>query len=352
MATYAVQLSSMQTFGVFPDIDGCISGRRRSLSPELPPDTRDGISKRAVKYGDITGVATKKHLPTPLGEVSPRHAAQSTENYDIDVPLGRGRHIERQAQAGILPLESASYNMAVDNRKLTRHESLRQFPRGRSLQYFEKTLEADRYVKLIGRPHVGTEKELQRKRLALELERMELAGASVAEVAKKYPIGSSRASLTGLSVMSTAASEGSVTPSDGMLSWPTSPAHTEQTLSMASRSIFNAFEELEDPTSANCSVFGIEEDVEVINEHEVLQNEQNEEDMIVPVGLRRMLSALMPKDADLSAGLVDDVRTALTASVHVLGKAQSQARNRRYGGSPARRSRMAQKCKSRTGLRS
>merc|ERR1719387_1423296 len=88
------------------------------------------------------------------------------ECIDIDQRAGRKRSSScRAAIQGILPLESPSFSLECVT------EPLKASPRRRSLQYFEKSLEAERYARLIGRPHAGTLKEIQRARLALELRR-------------------------------------------------------------------------------------------------------------------------------------------------------------------------------------
>jgi len=164
-ASCAVQLLAMQNFSVFPGIDSQVRGRLRCLSPELSLACRSEVGKRALKFGDITDIPTKKSFcgaPSP-GISSPRLAAVALESLDIDARAGRAHLVDTPAE-GILPTNKPSLGLEC------RHDPLSAGPRRKDMRYFDNKLEADRYAKLIGRPQAATNKELQRMRLKLEAE--------------------------------------------------------------------------------------------------------------------------------------------------------------------------------------
>lgn len=166
--THAAQLLSMQVFGVGFDIDNGL-GRRQCVSPEPIVEARGSLG--------IEGIQSKKHF---CGALSPRHspsacADRAMDTIDIDAHIGYGHTPCQKTCDGILPVSSPSYSMTCPPNLLA---SPRASPRGRCWNYFEETLSADRYAKLIGRPRTKREdqsrgKGIRSMNLALELERRE-----------------------------------------------------------------------------------------------------------------------------------------------------------------------------------
>lgn len=328
IAVNGAQLIAMQTFGVIPCIDSSISGRRRCASPEFSPPTRTEVGRRAVRYGDIVDVPSRKRIIWSPCLSSPRLAALQMESIDIDQRYGRKRPASCQAPAkGILPMDSPDFSLEC------KYEPLKASPRRKSYDYFKKSLEAERYARLIGRPHAGTAKEIQGVRLALELQRQR-------ECEEALPSHLKRELRSRLSVVSTTASDdGSAT-----MITPRSPAQSERSrppstagsrasrskspvpLSAASRSVFGHWKELE----AAADEHGSAEDVE---NDEVPHRQQTN----IPLGVRRIMASLMPNTDDISEELMEDLRSALSVSMRSLGSARGPTRSTRYACSPPRR---------------
>merc|ERR1719199_1165341 len=154
---------SMQSFGVLPDIDDGLGHRRRyrSPSPESATPNRQESAKRAIAFRDIEGVQSKRHL-SPQHSPSPS-ATAAMKTIDIDARVGHGRTpgSARSPSKGILPMDSPSYSMTCPASYMG---SPRVSPRGKSFNYFEEALSAERYAKLLGRPHTRTDKGLRRMR--------------------------------------------------------------------------------------------------------------------------------------------------------------------------------------------
>jgi hypothetical protein len=322
LETVGSKLLSMQSFGVLPGIDCPISGRRRSLSPEFSPPTRTEIGKRAVQYGDIVDVPRKKRMEKGFapGSFSPRLSAVAMECIDIDQHAGRKRSSSYQAASkGIVPLESPSFSLECAS------EPLKASPRCRSLQYFEKTLEAERYARLIGRPHAGTLKEIQRVRLALELQRQK---ETEEEAPSRIKHQLSRLSM--LSTTASGASEGSLPTLSPRSQPPSSPkcrmsrSKSPVPLSAASRSVFEHWND-EEADLITASQDGNSESVPV-----VVANTP-------PLGVRRLMASLLPDADAMSEDLMHDLRSVISTSMQSFGKHHGAQRTRRFGCSPPRR---------------
>jgi len=335
----------MQTFGVWPDIDSHVSGRRRSISPNFTPATRAEVEKRALCYGDIVGVTCKKHFhgAPPPGSASPRLAAVAMESIDIDQRAGRARPASQPPRAeGILPWSSASYSLECPR------ESLNPMPRGRSLQYFEKVLEADRYAKLIGRPHAGTEKEIHRQRLALELERQQKCDDTLLDAAKDD-------ACSGISALSTAASERSLTPiselpmqsdMDEDVHGDDAPCQEDISVPLAVRRVMaslapsaeNIAEDLrQDLQSALSQKLGKSKALPCKRRPGGIHHGDEapgQERVSVPLGMRRVMSSLMPTGDNVTEDFVHDLQSALSGSLQTLGKSKERLRNSRLARSP------------------
>lgn len=332
-ATHAVQLSSMQTFGVAPGIDCHFSGRRRSISPEFST-TRAEVAKRAFRYGDIVDVACRKHFqhaPAP-GSSSPRLQDVAMECMDIDQYSGRARPAQRQPSSkGILPFDSPSYSLEC------KQNVLKASPRQRSCQYFEKVLESERYAQLIGRPQKGTDKEFQRMRLALEMKQQaEFEHESLEDQVSSSADDSKPDMRSGRpSMMSTTASEGSEPQSPRPMS--TRRTQSPEPLSAASRSVFGQSRASE----ADQRVYGEEFETVSSSRSQKMPHRRQQIPITsskdVPLGVRRMMASLMPHPDHVSEDLMDDLHAVLSASMHSIGNSQGAQRNTRYGCSPPRR---------------
>jgi hypothetical protein len=117
-----------------------------------------------MRFGDINGVLAKKHFVDNRGPrelLSPRLENIALESIDIDSFARRRKPMAKAAADTILPT-SACYSLACE----VNHGAWRQAPRSHSFDYFEKTLQAERYAKLLGRPNIESDKEFKRACLA------------------------------------------------------------------------------------------------------------------------------------------------------------------------------------------
>jgi hypothetical protein len=163
----ATELQSMQVFGVPLDIDNGLCGHRQRCKQDPSEPTRQQDAERALRYGDIDCVLAKKHF---LGKSRSQDllCLQSGSDGDITPRYGKRQVTGKRAANAILPT-SECYSLACE----VNHGAWRQAPRSRSFDYFEKTLQAERYAKLLGRPNIETDKEFNRARLAALMEKQQ-----------------------------------------------------------------------------------------------------------------------------------------------------------------------------------
>jgi len=362
--TRAAQLQSMQSFGILPDIDGGWGGRRQC--PELPAEapTRQESAKRAMRFRDIEGVMSKRHL-SPQHSPSP-NAKMDMQTIDIDAPGGLRQTPAKSPSAGILPWDSPSYSLTCP---ADYNRSPRSSPRVKSYNYFEQSLSAERYAKLIGRPHSVTDKPkgLCRMNLALELERREKFNpASLYDM--EGPGG--KGNHEPLSTASTTAS-GCSTPSLSSLALASVPANnlaiTAQLENLDSVSVRNSSKaaalrfDLEDQKLSalhkRALAEGANEDelaivIDSDNQKEAyiqlivdkFDEKLRKQPAVMPLALRRVVASLIPNDVQIPEGLACDLRTAFRASALSIQKSQGLRRNR----SPAPRytSKRSPNCRS------
>jgi hypothetical protein len=164
------QLQSMQAFGLPLDIDNGLCGHRLRCNTEPSEPTRQLAAEQAMRFRNIDCILAKKHF---LGKSRSHQEAlclRSESNGDITPRNGKRQVIEKRAADAILPA-SECYSLACK----VNHGAWRQAPRSRSFDYFEKTLQAERYAKLLGRPNVDSDREFNQKALAALMEKQQKA---------------------------------------------------------------------------------------------------------------------------------------------------------------------------------
>jgi len=346
------------------------------------------VTKRAMKFGDITDISTKKHFvgaPSP-GTSSQRLAAVALESLDIDARAGRAHLVDTPVE-GILPTRTPSFSLECH------HKPLSAAPRRPNMRYFEKSLEAERYAKLIGRPHAAPSKELQRVRLALGLDRQEkceIASLNIAAPDMQDWIGSSATpsevsvdatsselqtlSLRSASHLLSAKESGDPVKDAGRsdcchsrqssLQSTAVPSLYGSEASRFSHSRQSSMQEFEgEHRLPHCRQTSLQEfeldslvpayllkspqssQQEFDSEHFVSGVEEAQpQQIIVPLGVRRLMASLMPKPDMMTEDLMDDLRAALVASAQQLGKSQTP-------NSKGDRSRPKRSAKRPTGMR-
>jgi hypothetical protein len=306
----------MQVFGVNSDIDADHRGHRLHLSPRSSVQSRREQVQTALRYGDIEGVPMKRHFVNnraPCESLSPRAAAVSVESVDIDSHRPKGALMTRTASEGILPFASSDFNLACE----VNHGAWCQAARGRCLKYFEQALQADRYAKLIGRPHSESDKELNRTRLALEVEKNNKAcwtldaipDVNDTDTLEDFAIDVDSERKHRLSTQSTTASEGSSASPE------TNFRCIGQQLSKEKIFLLNG----KDPVMSKISrsIFAQSQDANIgslFEESDTLDN--------LPLGLRRVVASLVPNAADLSENAMQDLRQAIGSSAQTIRESQ------------------------------
>lgn len=144
---------SLQAWGMLPCVDGENRMRKRCLSPDFGPISRSAAAKMALlTTRDISSLTHKKQFhdcPPPGSSLSPRQAALTLESMDIDAPYGRLMR-PRTSSKGIIPTDGCTYDTDANRDHLAFFSGA---PRNRSTgEFFKKTLEAQSYAKLLGRP--------------------------------------------------------------------------------------------------------------------------------------------------------------------------------------------------------
>jgi hypothetical protein len=332
-STRATQTLSMQAFGILAGIDTPGRFRRRALSPEFTPAARDQVAKMGAIYGDIERITAKKHFRSSSMEalMSPRLVAKAIESIDIDAQTGRAKLLDKKAALGILP-DSASFEMDT-----TTQTTFGQSRRSKNLCYYEKTLEAERYAKLIGRPQSQPRTEFSWPQSALKIENLQqrergwqynfavkdgheqLMAAcdwSTCDGSEpNSPVASANVRdriFKSLSVISTAASEegewsGSVKSGR---SWR--EREKEQSLSKASRSIFTGLKE----SDLKAVAMGL------VNEDNA-DGYDYDHSTKVPLGVRRIVSSMLPNTDAMTESMASELQAAIVGSMSKLVKPKS-----------------------------
>lgn len=339
-ATRLVQQSSIQALGINPDIDSP-RFRRRHFSPRDTVPTRDQVNKIAARTSNIDGISTRKQFHGTSGPgawMSPRYAARCTELIDIDAHGGRMMSPTRKEPAveSILPA-SESFELTSSNAW-----SFEQTPRPHSMAYFVKSLEAEKYAKLLGRPQSRPRTaEFASKISSLKLENLQKRERgwqrsfsaikdrtdSVASVTSldmyacdrdwsvvssepNSPVAHAHARnrmFRSLSAISTAASDG-----EGSVR-----SEREIALSKASRSVFSgSFDE------ADCknATWGCPED------HYADYDDNSPKK--VPLGIRRVMASMMADTTDVSQSMANQLQAAIGVSMQKLAKPSKNVRTR------------------------
>jgi hypothetical protein len=170
------QLQSLQTCGVPLDIDNDLCGRRKRCGIDPSEPTRQQQAHQAMLFGDIECVLVKKHFVGNRGPkelLSPRLESIGLETIDIDSRTRKRQVVEKIAADTVLPTSSC-FGLSCE----VNHGAWRQAPRSHSFDYFEKTLQTERYATLIGRPNMKSDREFNRARLVALVEQQEKVDAS------------------------------------------------------------------------------------------------------------------------------------------------------------------------------
>jgi hypothetical protein len=120
-------------------------------------------------FRDIECVLVKKHFVGNRGPkelLSPRLESIGLETIDIDSRTRKRQVVEKIAADTVLPT-SPCFGLSCE----VNHGAWWQAPRSHSFDYFEKTLQTERYAALIGRPSIKSDKEFNRTRLAAIVEK-------------------------------------------------------------------------------------------------------------------------------------------------------------------------------------
>jgi hypothetical protein len=157
----------MRAFGMPLDIDNGLCGHRLRCKTEPSEPTRQLVAEQAMRFRNIDGVVAKKHF---LGKSRSQDVLCLRSESDGDITPRHGKRMvkEKRAADAILP-NSEYYSLACE----VNHGAWRQAPRSRSFDYFEKTLQAERYAKLLGRPNIDSDREFNQKALAALMEKQQ-----------------------------------------------------------------------------------------------------------------------------------------------------------------------------------
>jgi hypothetical protein len=222
-------------------------------------------------------------------------AARALESVDIDAHAGKKSTLEvSPTSTGILPFESPSFSVYSQEQKSWQHGARR-----RTLQDFEKTLEAERYAHLLGRPQTRTNKDLERFDFSLKqtcLPKKVLRGFSA--------ISCKCADHGELSVASTSAS-----------------------ISVGDELSESGLDRLSEPSPSENS-----QDAKLRSTIEIMSSDEGST-VHVPLGLRRVMTSLFPRTHEASGRLPKCMDKLIVASVQAFPK--SQQRKPRQG-QPAR----------------
>lgn len=310
----AVQLQTMQAFGVPLAIDLGIQGRRQRCEAVQPEPNRQQDCMQAARFGDIEGLMTKKHFADNRGPrevLSPRMESASLETVDIDSVTRRRQVQAKSAAEEILPT-SACYSMACK----VNYGAWRQAPRSHSMDYFEKTLQAERYAKLLGRPNIDSDKEFNRARLVALLEKQQKGGRYARYITDAY---SDAAELdSNQSVVSNDQFESDIRGrSISGLSTTASDSSSLSPMSDAQRARIG--ERIEALNKAGKPGFRKIEGEENIGE------DSQEKDNLMPLNLRRVVASLgMPGQDVLSGSMVKEMKYLLGSNAKSTGSSRRE----------------------------
>jgi hypothetical protein len=210
-----IEMRAMQAFGVHPAIESAICGRRQNIAFEPLPASRQHKMQRAAECGDMEGATMKKHFfgSCVQAEVlSARQTKAKLQSVDIDSHGGKSGIIKRAASEEVLPFASPGYSLECRRNC----GAWSQSSRTKSYGYFEKTLAAEKYAKLLGRPNVQSDSKFNKARLALQAKAQHPLGAVLDTIIDETEIGDAETdsppltARTDLTDKSTAASQGSM----------------------------------------------------------------------------------------------------------------------------------------------
>lgn len=247
--------------------------------------------------------------------MSPRYAARCTELIDIDSHGGRMMSPRNALAAEAILPTTESFELTPTN-----EWCFAQTPRAHNMTYFVKTLEAEKYAKLLGRPQSQARAT---ECLKLEnLQKQERGWQKYAPITKGHTescasldthacdwsvVSSEPNSPTAivrtrmrrsLSAISTAASEEGSVRSD-----------RETPLSKASRSVFGSFDE------ADCSTWGcLAEDLEY----------EGNSPRKLPLGFRRVMASMFPDGTNLTESVANLVGARMQNLTRAPPKASSK----------------------------
>lgn len=203
-----IEMRTMQAFGVQPAIESAICGRRQNIAFEPLPASRQQKLQRAAECGDMEGATMKRHFVGNCAEaevLSARQIKSKLQTVDIDSHGGKSGVIKRAVSEEVLPFASPGFSLECRRN----YGAWSQSPRTKSYGYFEKTLAAEKYAKLLGRPNVQSDSKFNKARLALQAQAQHPLGSVLDTIIDEIECGDAETDSTDLTDKSTTASQGS-----------------------------------------------------------------------------------------------------------------------------------------------
>lgn len=304
---------AMQAFGVMPDIDADVHHRRRCASPDAITTTHAQAAKMAASIRDIEGLLKRRHFhasPQPGTSLSPRLASKSLEMVDIDAHSRQPLGLSKTASAGALPTSSRCYDLAVET-----SAKYPGTPRGRtSTEFFQRTLEAKRYAKLLGRAGSSNLKSLAMVSED-DLKKLQKQDSSNRRMLEE---SQSEFNKMLLAIQSAKANE---SPPECYYRKRSSSKESIHSISTAASISDEAFQTFKSSKSAKympmCNV--MEQDIYALAEEQETRAElaaepECEPGPKVPINLRRVLSSITAGDDKMSVNLPEalaDIKSSL-----------------------------------------